>query len=212
MQADFWHEMWESGVVGFHQQVINEFLREHWPKLALQGDEQVLVPLCGKSLDMLWLTQQGHQVLGVELSQKALDEFVKENQLTAQPAKHDQFCGYDLPDMKLLCGDFFHLSKSDCTEVKAVYDRAAIIALPPKMRQQYAQHLQEILPAGCQILMVIMSYDQNKMVGPPFSVEQAEVTSLFKDYSVEAYKQTEFMRKGCPVTEKVLLLTPNHSI
>lgn len=208
MNADFWHEMWASGVVGFHQKEINAFLQEFWQKLNLQGSEEVLVPLCGKTLDMLWLKKQGHKVLGVELSQQALDEFLAENQLPAEPTSHDKFCGYELPEMKLLCGDFFHLSSEDCAQIKAVYDRAAIIALPPRMRQTYAEHLQHILPAGTKILMVVMEYEQSQMAGPPFSVRQSEVEQLFASYDVEKLKEIEFMRKGCPVTEKVLLISP----
>ncbi|WP_130536789.1 thiopurine S-methyltransferase [Thiomicrorhabdus indica] len=208
MQADFWHEMWESGVVGFHQKEINQFLQDFWPKLELQGNEEILVPLCGKSLDMLWLKQQGHKVLGVELSQKALDEFLEENNLPEQPTNHPAFCGYELPEMRLLCGDFFHLSAEDCQDVKAIYDRAAIVALPPKMRKDYAAHLQEILPAGTKILMVIMEYDQSQMAGPPFSVKETEIAALFADYQIEHLTEIEFQRKGCPVNEKVLLLSP----
>ena len=114
MQAEFWHNMWECWVVGFHQSDINEFLKTHWQTLNLNGDEAVLVPLCGKSLDMLWLQQQGHEVLGVELSQQALDEFLTENQIQAEPVEHNHFCGYELGAMTLLCGDFFKLSKQDC--------------------------------------------------------------------------------------------------
>ena len=208
MQADFWHEMWASGEVGFHQKQVNAFLTEFWPKLNLRSNAEILVPLCGKTLDMLWLREAGHSVIGVELSQKALDEFLHENNLNADLAKHDKFCGYELPEMKLLCGDFFHLSANDCLNVKAVYDRAAIIALPPHMRQSYALHLQEILPAGCKILMVIMEYDQNLMAGPPFSVRESEIAALFAEFEMQKLKEVEFMRKGNPVTEKVLLMSP----
>lgn len=208
MQADFWHEMWASGEVGFHQKQVNAFLQAFWPTLQLQGDEEILVPLCGKTLDMLWLREAGHSVIGVELSPKALNEFLQENHLQAQPTNHEKFCGYELPELKLLCGDFFHLSVQDCREVRAVFDRAAIIALPPKMRERYAKHLQEILPAGCKILMVIMEYEQSQMAGPPFSVCEAEVKALFAGFEVEKLTDVEFMRKGNPVTEKVLLLSP----
>lgn len=208
MQAEFWHEMWESGVVGFHQREINQFLRQHWSMLGVANRSEVLVPLCGKTLDMLWLKEQGYSVLGVELSQKALDEFLEENQLPARPVSHDRFCGYELPEMQLFCGDFFHLSKDDCKQVAAVYDRAAIVALPPKMRKDYAEHLKKVLPEGVKILMVIMEYEQSVMAGPPFSVLENEVRELFASFEVEKLQQTEFMRKGNPVVEKVLLLSP----
>ncbi|MBO1927929.1 thiopurine S-methyltransferase [Thiomicrorhabdus sp. 6S2-11] len=209
MQADFWHDMWASGVVGFHQQEINRFLRDFWPKLELEGQGRVLVPLCGKSLDMLWLRKLGHEVLGIELSQKALDEFLSENQLNAEPVQHDNYCGYELEQMTLLCGDFFQLTAEDCMQVQAVYDRASIVALPPKMRHDYARHLQKVLPKGTPFLMVIMEYDQSTMNGPPFSVLESEVRELFAEFaSIEVVDEERFERKGNAVTEKVLLLRP----
>lgn len=207
MQADFWHEMWESGVVGFHQSEINAFLQQHWQRLQLQGNELVLVPLCGKSLDMLWLKQQGHDVIGVELSHKALDEFLSENAISAEPVKHDRFCGYELDGMTLLCGDFFELSADDCQQVKAVYDRAAIVALPPQMRRDYVRHLQKILAKGTQFLMVTMEYDQTQLNGPPFSVPEAEVRELFAEFaSVDRISEQAFSRKGVDAVEKVFVM------
>lgn len=207
MQADFWHAMWASGVVGFHQTDINASLQKHWQRLGLRGDETVLVPLCGKSLDMLWLNEQGHTVLGVELSQKALDEFLDENRLTAAPLVHTHFCGYELAAMTLLCGDFFHLSTADCEAVKAVYDRAALVALPPLMRKQYATHLQAILPSGTQMLLVSLEYDQSLLNGPPFSVAESEVRALFAGCShLEVLSEQSLQRKGVTALEKVFLI------
>jgi thiopurine S-methyltransferase len=158
---------------------------------------------------MLWLRKLGHEVLGIEISQKALDEFLSENQLNAEPVQHDNYCGYELEQMTLLCGDFFQLTAEDCMQVQAVYDRASIVALPPKMRHDYARHLQKVLPKGTPFLMVIMEYDQSTMNGPPFSVLESEVRELFAEFaSIEVVDEERFERKGNAVTEKVLLLRP----
>jgi len=207
MEANFWHDMWATGVVGFHQPDINGYLKNHWAKLNLNGNESVLVPLCGKSLDMVWLAQQGHSILGVELSQKALDEFLTENKLKANPVKTENYCGYQLPDMTLLCGDFFHLTAEQCSDIKVVYDRAAIVALPPSMRKDYVQHLQAILPKRTQYLLVAMEYDQSVMPGPPFSVAETEIRALFEPFStVEKLEEFSFERKGNTVVEKVYFI------
>ncbi|WP_127471253.1 thiopurine S-methyltransferase [Thiomicrorhabdus aquaedulcis] len=206
MDADFWHKMWQSGVVGFHQADINAFLRQFWPRLMLNGGA-VLVPLCGKSLDMLWLKEAGHEVLGVELSAQALDEFLHENNIVAQPITHDRYCGYELPGMRLLCGDFFHLTAQECRHVCAVYDRAAIVALPKAMRAAYAQHLKVILPKGTQLLMVTMEYNETQLSGPPFSVTQDEVMELFAGFMhIEKVAQSTSTRRGVAVTELVFLM------
>jgi len=211
MEADFWHKMWNSGVVGFHQPDVNHYLKTHWPKLQLQGNENVLVPLCGKSLDMIWLAQQGHSVLGIELSPKALDEFLAENKLTAEPIEQGNHCGYKLPDMTLLCGDFFHLTKEQCSDIHVVYDRAALVALPPKMREQYVKHLAEILPKGSQYLLVTMEYVQNQMSGPPFSVAESEVIDLFSSFAeIHKIEENPFSRKGMAAVEKVFIIKASH--
>jgi len=207
MEANFWHDMWATGVVGFHQPDINRYLKNHWARLNLKGNESVLVPLCGKSLDMVWLAQQGHSILGVELSQKALDEFLAENKFSANPIQTESYCGYQLPDMTLLCGDFFHLTAEQCSEITVVYDRAAIVALPPAMRKDYVQHLQAILPKGTQYLLVAMEYDQTVMPGPPFSVSETEIRALFEPFStVKKIEAFSFERKGNAVVEKVYFI------
>jgi len=199
--------MWDSGAVGFHQADINGFLKNHWSKLTLKGDEKVLVPLCGKSLDMVWLAQQGHKILGIELSQKALDEFLQENQLEAKVTKTDKYCGYELPDMTLLCGDFFHLQSEQCENVGVVYDRAALIALPLSMREQYVSHLKQVLKKGTQYLLVTMEYDSSLLQGPPFSVSEQEVNMLFAEFDkVKKVEQMPFKRKGVDAVEKVYVI------
>jgi len=206
MEADFWHDMWASGVVGFHQSDVNEYVQNHWSKLKLSGDESVLVPLCGKSLDMIWLAHQGHSVLGVELSQKALDEFLLENHITAEPHHSEQYCGYELPAMTLLCGDFFHLSAEQCRDISVVYDRAAIVALPLAMRKEYVAHLNAILPKGAQQLVITMEYDQSKLQGPPFSVSEHEINTLYSEFEIEKLEEKHMMRKGVEAIEKVFLI------
>ena len=210
--------MWATGKVGFHQSQINDFLITHWPALNLKGHESVLVPLCGKSLDMLWLQQRGHNVLGVELSQQALQAFLTEAHMEAKPVQHNPFCGYESAGMTLLCGDFFKLRLEDCSDIRAVYDRAAIVALPPQMRQAYVLHLKKVLPTlpkssksskgiGVQILMVTLEYDQSKMSGPPFSVTEPEVRDLFGAFAtVNKLCEVPTSRKGLAMLEKAYLI------
>ncbi len=206
MEHDYWHVRWALNQIGFHQAEINPLLQRFWPALNLAPGDEVLVPLCGKSKDMLWLHQQGHAVLGVELSPRALAEFIAENGLTGEPVQHAHYCGYDLPDMTLLCGDFFKLSRDDCQDVRAVYDRAALVALPTAMRVDYARHLLEVLPKEGRILLVNMEFDSPD--GPPFSVVQAEVERLFvAAQAVELLHTETSSRKGMTLVEKVFLIT-----
>ena len=176
MQPEFWHKKWESNQIGFHLPEVNPYLQRHW---AVPATARVLVPLCGKSLDLAWLAGRGHQVLGVELSQKAIDDFFSEHQVTPQVSEKGLFKVYRADSIELWCGDFFALTADDVADCAALYDRAALIALPPQMRQRYVAHLQAILPQACQGLLVTLVYDQQRMDGPPFSVDDAEVVQHF---------------------------------
>lgn len=177
MQPEFWHKKWETNQIGFHQPEVNPYLQRHWPDLAIPAQARVLVPLCGKSLDLLWLAGRGHQVLGVELSEKAVEDFFLEQQLQPQVSEQGNFKVYRAGAIELWCGDFFSLAADDVAGCTALYDRAAVIALPPAMRERYAAHLQGILPR-CRGLLVTLDYDQSQMPGPPFSVDDSEVQRL----------------------------------
>lgn len=179
MKAEFWIEKWQKGETGFHQQEVNSWLQSFWSELDMPKKSGVFVPLCGKSYDMLWLKKQGHPVLGVELSELAVKDFFVENKLKPRVQKQGKFTVSSIPGLNILCGDFFALKKKDMEGVEAVYDRAALIALPPAMRKKYAHHMAKLLPKGAQMLLLTIDYLQKEMKGPPFSVTPAAVKALY---------------------------------
>ena len=179
MKRDFWLERWQRQEIGFHQDEVNSHLIRYWNALNPEPGGEVFVPLCGKSRDMLWLHQQGHPVLGVELSPVAVEAFFAENGYTPDMSSSGNFDRCEADGIRILCGDFFDLSAADLAGVDTVYDRASLVALPPEMRAQYANHLLDILPAGTRILLITFEYDQTAMAGPPFAVTPEEVHALF---------------------------------
>jgi len=210
MKHTFWLERWEQNQIGFHQAEINHYLSTHWAELGLGEGVPVFVPLCGKSLDMLWLREQGHPVLGVELSEKAVIAFFNENDLSAAVSSNEAFHIYQTEGLKLLAGDFFALSPAELDGVRAVYDRASLIALPPPMRKDYAAHMATLLPAGAHILLVTMEYPEGALEGPPFSVSEEEVHALFgENFTIDrrAHWADAEGPRGVLVSEKVYLLT-----
>jgi thiopurine S-methyltransferase len=190
MDAAFWHQRWQDNLIGFHQADINPHLQSFWPRLGLNPGDAVFVPLCGKSRDMLWLGAR-HPVLGVELSPIAVEAFFAEAGLVP---RHGQECGFSVCEadrLRLLCGDFFDLVPQQLEAVRGVYDRGALVALPPQLRGRYVERLNDLLPAATAMLLVTMEYPQAEMPGPPFAVEEAEVHRLFADrWSIEpVYEQ-----------------------
>lgn len=179
MKKEFWLERWERAEIGFHQDEINPYLLRYAQTLGLAQGGEVFVPLCGKSLDMVWLRQQGCTVLGVELSSIAVRDFFRENGLAPAHTNSGKFECCEAEGIRILCGDFFDLSKADMTNVNVVYDRASLVALPPEMRESYARHLAEVLPPATKILLVTFDYPQAEMQGPPFAVSVNEVDALY---------------------------------
>ncbi|MGC1332566.1 thiopurine S-methyltransferase [Pseudomonas sp.] len=195
MQADFWRERWQRNQIGFHQAAVNPYLQRHWPLLAQHA--RVLVPLCGKSLDLAWLAGRGMRVLGVELAPQAVEAFFAEQGLQPEIVRRGDFTCYSAGDLELWCGDFFALNADDVAGCTAFYDRAALIALPPEMRERYVQHLAAILPAGCVGLLVTLDYDQDVLPGPPFSVPDQEVRALWgAGWQVEEVECRDILDKG----------------
>ncbi|AKS05572.1 thiopurine S-methyltransferase [Pseudomonas trivialis] len=179
MESEFWRERWARNQIGFHLPEVNPYLQRHWPQLALAEGAKVLVPLCGKSLDLMWLASRGHRVLGVESSEQAVEAFFSEQSLAPRITQRGVFKVYQADLIEVWCGDFFALDAEAVAGCTALYDRAALIALPPLMRAQYAEHLNRVLRPGCQGLLITLDYDQTQKAGPPFAVTDEEVKVLF---------------------------------
>jgi len=215
MKKEFWLERWQRAEIGFHQDEVNPHLPRYWPELKQQSC-RVFVPLCGKSLDMLWLRDQGNTVLGVELSEIAVSDFFQQQGISPAREVAGKFHCFEADGIRLLCGDFFDLGKAEMAQVKAVYDRASLVALPPEMRQRYARHLGRYPAARTQILLVTFDYPQEEMEGPPFAVSAEEVRALYGRYAeIRLLKQEDvleqnprFKQRGMTrMDESIFLLT-----
>jgi thiopurine S-methyltransferase len=185
LNPEFWLQRWREGRIGFHQDKVEPLLLEHASALGLPSAGRVFVPMAGKSLDLVWLAAQGYRVLGVELSSLAVESFFAEHGLTPQVRETRYGRHYRAGDIELICGDVFDLDAEVLADCAAVYDRAALIALPPPLRRRYARELYARLPAGCRGLLVTLEYPQPEKNGPPFSVPEAEVREAFeRDWDV----------------------------
>ena len=216
MEREFWVERWELGQILFHQGEVNPGLRELWPTLEVQPAARVLVPLCGKSLDLLWLAQQGHPVLGVELSTIACEAFFEENNLEYTVTSESRAQVYSSPAtaehaaIEIHCGDFFELSTPDLQSCGALYDRGSLVALPPEMRRRYATKICSEAPPHFVQLILCVDYDQSEMSGPPHSVQREEIDDLYGAHFEieEARRQTvdlapRFRDKGVTAMQDV---------
>nr|WP_314876081.1 thiopurine S-methyltransferase [uncultured Pseudomonas sp.] len=201
MQAAFWHKKWADNQIGFHQSQVNPYLQAHWPTLQLAPGSRVLVPLCGKSLDVLWLAGQGHQVRGIELSAEAIQAFFAGNGLQPEVSRHGRFEVWRSGEIELWCGDIFDLQAADLADCVGLYDRAALIALPQEMRSSYLHLLGDGLPTGAKGLLVTLEYDQARIDGPPFSVAEDEVREGFAGWQIDALEAQQIITESPKFTQ-----------
>jgi thiopurine S-methyltransferase len=182
MDPDFWRQRWQDNEIGFHQAGPTPLLQKHWPAVGAPPNGKVFVPLAGKSLDMLWFAAQGHHVLGVELSALAVARFFQEHALQPEVFETRYGTHHRAGDIELICGDAFALDEAILSDCTAVFDRAALIALPPALRARYVAELQPRLPAGCRGLLITLEYPQHEKAGPPFAVPEAEVCTRYRPH------------------------------
>jgi thiopurine S-methyltransferase len=191
MEKEFWLDRWQEHKIGFHREDYNPQLVKYLSKLSLKQGDTIFVPLCGKTLDMVYALEQGYKVIGVELSSIAVKEFFAENNIAFERTKNEDFDiyrGLD-KDITLYCGDLFQLTD---IVFDAIYDRASVIALPPQMRERYFNYMMQVTPSQTPTLMITLEYDQSKIDGPPFSVTQNELTEKMDvNYQLELLETQE---------------------
>jgi thiopurine S-methyltransferase len=217
LTPDFWIERWQRGEIGFHQAAGNELLPAYWSKLGIAAGDTVFVPLCGKSVDMAWLAGQGHKVIGVELSALAVEEFFREQGVEAVVSQAGAFAVHTAGPISIWCGDIFELPASALSDVTAVYDRAALVALPPDLQPRYAEKIQRVVPRAAKTLLISLVYPDGQINGPPFSTPREKVAELFGNHSEitvcearERLDQSPNLKKlgVTSLEEAVYILTP----
>lgn len=183
MDRDFWVSRWREGKIGFHEGRPNAFLSRFAARL--DGCARVLVPLCGKSEDLAFLASRGHEVVGVELVEDAVRAFFAEHGLAPEVSPRGALTAYTAGTVTILAGDVLAVTRDDVGPIDAIYDRAALIALPEDLRQRYVDRLLKLAAPWLRALVVTLTYDQARMAGPPFSVTDTELMRLYDGYLVE---------------------------
>ncbi len=209
MEEAFWHSKWESNQIGFHLSEPNPALVSHFESLNLSKGDCVFIPLCGKTVDIKWLLQNGVKVVGAELSEKAIEELFKDLKLQPTISQQANTIKYAAEGVTIFVGNMFGLTKEDIGSVDAIYDRAALVALPKEMRVKYTRFLTEETNTAQQLL-VSFQYDEILHQGPPFSVSEAEVNEHYsKQYSIQILQQEKVVNglKGkLDILETIYLL------
>ena len=174
----FWHDRWKNQLTRWHRAEYNDLMLKHWHSLNTPDGSEVLVPLCGKSLDMLWLAEQGYSIVGLEMVEQAIHTFFNENQLSPESTQFGKLVKHSSPPFTIFQGDVFDL-EAGTLQADAWYDRAAMIAIPPSTREAYVQQIRQQTKPGAVGLLITLTYPQDEKNGPPFSLRDEDVFSLF---------------------------------
>lgn len=218
MEISYWQSRWKKKKIGWHLDEVYPLLPKVWPQISVNGNDRVLVPLCGKSLDMIWLAEQGCHVTGVEVSPRALREFRERSPSTFTESNSHGFTVYKSEHIELWEGDFLKFPSTVISRPDVIYDKAALVALPPELRSDYAHKVRELCREKTKILLQTFDYVQEEMNGPPFSVPEQEVRDHFGDrFELTLMHEqsklellNKFRRRGLTsqLKEKVYLLEP----
>lgn len=176
----FWHNRWKTHQIGWHRAAYNDLLTKHWDSIGAPEAGEILVPLCGKSLDMLWLADQGYTVAGLEMVEEAIDAFVSENRLDVNSERVGDHIKHSSHPFTVFQGDFFKLPEGTVL-ADAWYDRAAMIAVPIESRSAYVDQIRKLTKPDAVGLLITFAYPQEEMDGPPFALHDDHVVALFSD-------------------------------
>jgi thiopurine S-methyltransferase len=209
MDAQFWHQRWEENNTFWHLSEANPTLAAHFHQLSVAKGGRIFLPLCGKTLDIPWLLSRGYQVAGAELSKIAIEQLFAGLGLKPKISRLGKFDHYSMENLDIYVGDIFDLSQKTLGRVDAIYDRAALVALPSTMRERYTAHLIDVTGKAPQLL-ICWEYDQILMDGPPFSISSDEVKRHYgKRYSITLIESKDVpggLKGKCAAREDVWLL------
>ncbi|WP_201549897.1 thiopurine S-methyltransferase [Psychrobacter fjordensis] len=221
MNPEFWQTRWQEKRIGFNQSVVNPLLVKYLSHLNVPAGGCIFVPLCGKSIDMVWLAAQGHDVVGVELVETAVQAFFAEQNIV--PTLHEHKTSPTLKyyrgqlsgqTITLWVANIFALTPKDIGTINAVYDKAALIALPADMRVKYSEQVLQLSDTAgkgyAPQLLITLNYDQSKRNGPPFSIDDEQIQQYYgQHYQISELASEPTSVGSTPeltVTEHVWLL------
>lgn len=189
MEPSYWLAAWDEERTAFHSDAVHPALPKHEESFLGGGAHHVLVPLCGKSVDLAWMAARGHQVVGVELAEKAIVAFHAREHRGPTVTEAEGFRAYRSPGLMVLQGDVFALTPEIAGPIDRVWDRAALVALTPEQRVKYVEVLRTLLLPGAVVLLETFDYDQAQKPGPPHAVTEDEVRTLWAGAKVERLDQ-----------------------
>jgi len=203
----FWLDKWNQKKIGFHESEPHSLLTQFWHRLKVPNTSKVLVPLCGKSIDMMWLKKSGYNVTGIELSQTAVSSFFEENRIDVEIEFRGKNSCHIGKNLTIWEADIFNLPNIELESHRVIYDRAALVAIKPRQRFRYARIFTDNIPSGNFMFLIVLEYDKSLLSGPPFSLAKDDIELLYgKSWDIKEIERQATMVKDHPGVEVLYIL------
>lgn len=180
MSKNTWEDCWSVGKTFFHRSAYHPMLVEHIEKLINGRSNLVIfIPLCGKSLDIKYLYDLGHTVVGVEGAKSPIEEFFGEHNLEFTKSDCPSVNGsvYKNGDnrIRIYHGDMFDFNGKDEVKFSGVWDRGSFGAINKTDRPKYVELLTSMVTEDCQYLLNTYDYNPEQFSGPPHCFTDEEM-------------------------------------
>lgn len=189
MEKNFWQKKWDLNEIGFHQKETSPLLEKYLNKIIYHNGTKshCLIPLSGKTNDIIYLKNYFSLVTGVEIIKKAVESFFSENNF--KPVQKENCYTYE--NIEIIHDDFFNLPNKTKLKYDFVFDRASIIALPENLRFKYVNTVKSLLGPRFTIFLISIEYNSPDLIGPPFSVPEDEIHKHYAEFKIEKLYEKE---------------------
>lgn len=187
MEKDFWQQAWNEGRIGFHQSEYTKAMKDKFDNIDLKG-KTVLLPLAGKTKDILYFLNKGAKVIAVEIVEDAIKQFFNENEINYKFQELTNANLYEADNLKFFNADFFKSDEifkdMDINNVDYIFDRASNVALPKELRIKYYQTIKKIKDDETKFFIITFMHDGPKDFGPPFLIPKDEIKNHYKEMDI----------------------------
>jgi SAM-dependent methyltransferase len=152
---EFWDTRYRGGVTPWDGRGVPPHLLK-W--LKGRAKARVLVPGCGSGYEVRAFAHHGHDVLGIEYSDAAMEAAQRELGALAERVKKADFFTFETAPFDL------------------VYERAFLCALPRRIWPQWAARVAEVVRPGGELAGFFYLDDNER--GPPFGISQPWLSEL----------------------------------
>lgn len=166
LTADYWQARYENGDTGWDAGSITEPIKAYFAQIS-DKNAKILIAGAGNAHEAIYLYQNGFKNIYV-------------CDWAAAPLAYISAALPDFPKNQLLQADFFALDMPNFFDFAV--EQTFFCALPPALRPDYAQKMQNLLKKEGKIVGLMFDFPLNLQGEPPFGGDKSEYIGYFSPY------------------------------